>query len=142
MPLFDWSETSASSIVTRHFWVYWAATIPLTLITIIVITVWIFIQEKKNTALSLAARDTVGVGGGGGYGGIRSLSGRSVTSLDLRSQASYDSSSDRVYSNKAKRAFLAVRDKIGQVFHDTFRKRGGRDVDEWFSPATRSLVSD
>jgi len=59
MPLFDWSATSASTIMTGRFWVYWAMTIPLTLVTMIIVSVWIVLQTRKNEAISKATRDAL-----------------------------------------------------------------------------------
>jgi hypothetical protein len=56
MPLLDWNSTS---VITSHFWVYWAIAIPLTLITMLAVALWIFIQAKHNEAMAKAARDAV-----------------------------------------------------------------------------------
>jgi hypothetical protein len=63
MPVLDWSAASPSGIVTDHFWVYWAVTVPLTLITMFVVSFWIVIRGKKNEAISKAARRSVGFEG-------------------------------------------------------------------------------
>jgi hypothetical protein len=63
MPILDWSAASSSEIVTDHFWVYWAVTIPLTLLTMLVVSFWIIIRGKKNEAISKAARKSVGFEG-------------------------------------------------------------------------------
>jgi len=55
MPLFDWDAESSRGIVTPHFWVYWAVTIPLTLLTMVIIALWIQVQERKRKAISRAA---------------------------------------------------------------------------------------
>jgi hypothetical protein len=60
MPVFDWAAESSSGIITTHFWIYWAVTIPLTLLTMFVVSFWIVIRGKKNEAISLAARLSVG----------------------------------------------------------------------------------
>jgi hypothetical protein len=60
MPLFDWSASSTSEIITPHFWVYWAVTIPLTLITMALVSVWIIFQSRRNEAIGEAARNTIG----------------------------------------------------------------------------------
>ena len=41
MPLFDWQASRDSSIVSEHFWIYWAVTIPLTVVVIAIWFVWI-----------------------------------------------------------------------------------------------------
>jgi hypothetical protein len=63
MPILDWSAASPSEIVTNHFWVYWAVTVPLTLLTMLVVSFWIVIRGKKNEAISKAARKSVGFEG-------------------------------------------------------------------------------
>jgi hypothetical protein len=65
MPILNWSAASPSEIVTNHFWVYWAVTIPLTLLTMLVVSFWIVIRGKKNEAISEAARKSVGFEGRG-----------------------------------------------------------------------------
>jgi hypothetical protein len=47
--MFDFSNAPASR-VTPHFWVYWAVTIPLTLITLAAWKIWMNLQ---NGALSV-----------------------------------------------------------------------------------------
>jgi len=69
MPLFDWGAQSSSSIVTSHFWVYWAVTIPLTISTMIIIGMWIRLQEKKKKVISKEARDDVA-----GFENVESIS--------------------------------------------------------------------
>jgi hypothetical protein len=32
MPLFDWQAPSISQITTNYYWLYWAVTVPLTLV--------------------------------------------------------------------------------------------------------------
>ena len=54
MPILNWSAASPSEIVTNHYWVYWAVTIPLTLLTMLVVSFWIVIRGKKNEAISEA----------------------------------------------------------------------------------------
>jgi len=134
MPLFDWSATSASTIVTRHFRIYWVVTIPLTLITVIVISIWIFAQEKKHEALSLAARDAIG-----GAHADPSLTGRSRPSWDLRSN-SFSGSEQEIYTERARRKLHMMTEKIRQVFRSTFRRKMDGDSDEWVSNSGSSVI--
>ncbi|PVH71641.1 hypothetical protein DL98DRAFT_503375 [Cadophora sp. DSE1049] len=60
MPLFDWSATSSSGIITNHFWIYWATTIPLTLLTMLFVSLWMVFQTRRNEKLSKEARKAVG----------------------------------------------------------------------------------
>jgi hypothetical protein len=40
MPLFNWQEPSISHITNQHFWIYWAITGPLTLVTMVLVISW------------------------------------------------------------------------------------------------------
>jgi hypothetical protein len=50
MSMFSWSQassdTSASSIVSSRFWIYWVVTIPLTIFVIVCWRVWWLWQES------------------------------------------------------------------------------------------------
>jgi flagellar biosynthesis/type III secretory pathway M-ring protein FliF/YscJ len=53
MPLFDWPASTASHVVTApNFWIYWAVTIPLTLLVLTIWTAWIKVvvprQERQD----------------------------------------------------------------------------------------------
>ena len=48
MPLLSWDATSWTEVPTTHFWVYWAVTIPLTLLTLYAWYVW----QRYRDALS------------------------------------------------------------------------------------------
>jgi hypothetical protein len=49
--MFSWSQSSsqsgASSVVSNRFWIYWAVTIPLTVLVIIIWRVWWLWQERS-----------------------------------------------------------------------------------------------
>lgn len=40
MPLFHWNVDSSSAIMSEYFWIYWAVTVPLTIVTVIVWIIW------------------------------------------------------------------------------------------------------
>ncbi|KAH8702766.1 hypothetical protein GQ44DRAFT_717417 [Phaeosphaeriaceae sp. PMI808] len=41
MPLLNWEASSASTITSKYFWIWWAAMIPLTLVTVGFAVLWI-----------------------------------------------------------------------------------------------------
>ena len=51
MSMFSWSqsasESDTSSFVSNKFWIYWAVTIPLTMLVIILWRVWWLWQERS-----------------------------------------------------------------------------------------------
>lgn len=40
IPVFDWEAKTSATIVSHRFWMYWAVTIPLTLLTILPWLLW------------------------------------------------------------------------------------------------------
>ncbi|KAL9613337.1 MAG: hypothetical protein Q9167_002098 [Letrouitia subvulpina] len=40
IPVFDWEAKTRTAIVSHRFWMYWAVTIPLTLLTILPLVLW------------------------------------------------------------------------------------------------------
>ncbi len=44
MPLFDWSSTS---LVTGKFWVYWAVTVPATILVLVAWRIWYVFDEWR-----------------------------------------------------------------------------------------------
>ena len=54
MPLFRWDDQPDShSLTSRYFWVYWALSIPLTLLTVGVWLAWMRWQRRKQTLIDL-----------------------------------------------------------------------------------------
>ena len=51
IPFFDWQN---DALITRHFWLYWAITIPLTMFVLLVWTIWIrwsiYLHDKQDAA--------------------------------------------------------------------------------------------
>jgi hypothetical protein len=48
MPLFKWDAPTTSEIVGNHFWIYWAVTGPLTILTMTIVGYWILSRTQKN----------------------------------------------------------------------------------------------
>ncbi|UKZ77752.1 hypothetical protein TrVFT333_005478 [Trichoderma virens FT-333] len=60
MPLFDWSEPSLNHVTTRHFWVFWAVTGPVTLATMAGVIAWALWNNRRVELLQSRARESVG----------------------------------------------------------------------------------
>ena len=67
VPIFQWDAGVGEQIISRRFWIYWAVTLPLTLMTIIP---WVLWTRRKNAAHRLQlkkarekfAKDVQGLG--------------------------------------------------------------------------------
>ena len=55
MPMFDWNAPVDKTMSDR-FWIYWAVTIPL---TVVVVVCWIFWANRQELMRLLSARMTV-----------------------------------------------------------------------------------
>ena len=54
MPLFQWdTKTVGHSGVSRQFWVYWAVTLPLTFVTVLLWLAWMRLQMRRHHARQL-----------------------------------------------------------------------------------------
>ncbi len=62
MPLFNWSASTMSDVGTSHLWLYWAVAIPATVVLIVAVGAFAFIQDRKNKEATRKARDNVGGG--------------------------------------------------------------------------------
>lgn len=40
MPLFEWKAISDGMVVSKRFWIYWAVTVPLTFLTLLIWVLW------------------------------------------------------------------------------------------------------
>ena len=60
MPLFNWSADSGQDVLTNRFWVYWALTIPLTVVVMAIWWIWIGWRERKNIVEDRRARESGG----------------------------------------------------------------------------------
>ena len=58
MPLFDWSSSTGGGIVTQHFWIYWAVTVPLTLAVLLTWTIWDWFRSRRQGKEDLAVQQT------------------------------------------------------------------------------------
>ena len=57
MSMFTWDATNDSDVVSHRFWIYWAVTIPLILVTFLLWIVWMRYRcEEKATREEGAAR--------------------------------------------------------------------------------------
>jgi len=61
MPILDWRARSMDNVMTNHFWVYWAITIPLTLVAMLVVGVYGIVQERRKRDAARDARNIAGL---------------------------------------------------------------------------------
>lgn len=61
MPLFQWDAASDGMVVSKRFWVYWAVTIPLTVLTLVVWVLWTRRQAKVHRVSEERAREELWV---------------------------------------------------------------------------------
>ncbi|KAL7909565.1 hypothetical protein GGI35DRAFT_450249 [Trichoderma velutinum] len=59
MPLFNWSEPTLNQVANNHFWVYWAVTGPLTLVTMAGVIAWAVWNSRRIQLLQSRARESV-----------------------------------------------------------------------------------
>jgi Mg2+ and Co2+ transporter CorA len=57
MPLLDWNAGRNDSVVNGKFWIYWAFTIPLTLLTMFIWLIWTHRQTLLHRAQDRKARE-------------------------------------------------------------------------------------
>lgn len=58
MPLFRWdTQTVGHSVVSRHLWVYWAVSVPLTFLTLTLWFVWMRLQTRRHRARELESME-------------------------------------------------------------------------------------
>ena len=57
MPLFQWDAVGDSKIVSNRFWIYWAVTVPLTFLTLLVWVLWTKRQARMHRSLDKRARE-------------------------------------------------------------------------------------
>ena len=49
MPLFQWgTETAGDTLVSKYFWIYWAVSIPLTILTLSLWFIWMRLQTRRH----------------------------------------------------------------------------------------------
>jgi hypothetical protein len=56
-PLFNWDAGPGETVVIARFWIYWAVTVPLTLVTIASWLLWTHRQALLHREQDLEARD-------------------------------------------------------------------------------------
>jgi len=59
MPLFNWDADRNSAILKGRFWIYWAVSIPLTLVTIIIWLSWTHRQTLLHRAQDRKDREKI-----------------------------------------------------------------------------------
>lgn len=64
MSLFEWDATKGSEVVNRRFWVYWAITIPLTIVTFMAWMLWLRYQREDAARKRIDATTTTTTNGG------------------------------------------------------------------------------
>ena len=50
MPLFNWGAPAMGKVMTGHFWIYWAITIPLTILVITIVSLFASSENRKLEA--------------------------------------------------------------------------------------------
>ena len=102
MPLLSWDAASWTEVPTTHFWVYWAITIPLTLLTLYAWYVWQRYRDALSEEEDRQARGSImwgkvavdksrgerkenkGKSGGGSESGADMMLRRLLDSMDLQ----------------------------------------------------------
>ncbi|KAL8729492.1 MAG: hypothetical protein Q9181_004984 [Wetmoreana brouardii] len=60
MPLFNWdTQTAGHSAVSTQFWVYWAVSIPLTIVTLALWFAWMRLRMRRQHARDLKEREAL-----------------------------------------------------------------------------------
>ena len=65
MPLFNWDGRGGGGVVNPRIWVYWAVTIPLTLLTFFVWWAWFRYRNKREIAAKVEGLEDIAVGESG-----------------------------------------------------------------------------
>lgn len=61
MPILDWRALSMGKVMTKHFWVYWAIAIPLTVAAILIVGAYGMVQERRKRDAARNARNISGL---------------------------------------------------------------------------------
>jgi len=56
MPIFNWQADSGTTVVSHRFWIYWAITVPLTIVVVLVWFIWIQRKDARHQREDLAVR--------------------------------------------------------------------------------------
>ena len=58
MPMFQWNAGSDADVVSQRIWIYWAVTIPLTLLTFLAWILWIQYRHEGKVSSRWATTST------------------------------------------------------------------------------------
>ncbi|KAH8670661.1 hypothetical protein BGZ61DRAFT_483009 [Ilyonectria robusta] len=61
MPILDWNALSMNDVMTNHFWLYWAISIPLTVVVMAVVGAYGRVQAIRNHEAAANARKEAGL---------------------------------------------------------------------------------
>lgn len=56
IPVFNWASPNSSGIIGPHFGIYWAVTIPLTVLTLALYVLWLLFRKQEQNRLNKDAR--------------------------------------------------------------------------------------
>ena len=57
MPLFNWTAMDGENVTEDRFWVYWAVTVPLTIIVLLLLFIWFRVQDQNAKESKKEAED-------------------------------------------------------------------------------------
>lgn len=49
MPLFDWTAKNGDNVTGDRFWIYWAVTVPLTVVVLALLFIWFRIHDQRES---------------------------------------------------------------------------------------------
>ena len=61
MPIFNWTASSLSDVMSNHFWIYWAVAAPLTALVMGIVGAYALYQSRKNKKAAEEARKRAGL---------------------------------------------------------------------------------
>lgn len=62
IPLFNWNAGKGEAVLNDRFWVYWATTLPLTIVVLVVWYVWMHWRRQRDMADDQKAHQSSSVG--------------------------------------------------------------------------------
>lgn len=57
MPFFDWAAENGNIVVKGRLWVYFAITIPLTMLILILAWAWLIFRGRRRSELRMVERE-------------------------------------------------------------------------------------
>jgi hypothetical protein len=60
MPLLDWQAEAGQPVISHRFWIYWAVTIPLTLLVVILWIGWLLWSLRQQSKENARVREHTG----------------------------------------------------------------------------------